>query len=236
MACLVELKMPPRSTSTWSSWTSLVAAAAACASSLALSSISSCRRRPSRPPDALISSATSVAVLAWAPPRGERAPVWSAITPTLIASRMTSLLRLVAAADLRHLRPALVPSLLHDRRDIRVGGEALPAVEIPVEDDPDPVGLVRVAEHERALRAVLLALLGTLGGEDTREAVEVLDRGRCQEHPGPPYVSGVSKRRRGWHEYAVGALDAHRAIALCGTWLQNTSSLRPPGPGRVAPG
>src|SRR5947209_7434099 len=189
MACRVELKMPPSSTSTCSSWTSLVAAAAARPSSLALSSISSSTRRPSRPPDALISSTTSVAVLAWAPPSGERAPVWSAMTPTLIVSGMTSLLRVVATAELRHLRPALMTGLLQDRRDLRVGGEALPALEIPVEDHPDPVALVRVAEHERALRAVLPALLGTLGGEDTREAVEILDRGRRQEHPGPPYVS-----------------------------------------------
>src|SRR5919197_1891064 len=114
---------------------------------------------------------------------------------------MTSLLRLIAAAELRHLRPALVPGLLHDRRDIRIGDEALPAVEIPVEDHPHPVSLAGVAEHERALRAVQLALLSTLGGEDTREAVEVLDRRRCQEHPGPPYASGVSERRRAWREY-----------------------------------
>jgi len=87
----------------------------------------------------------------------------------VIVPRMTTLLRLVAAAELRHLRPALVPGLLHDRRDLRVGGEALPAVEIPVEDHPHPVVLIGVAEHERALRAVLLALLGTLGGEDPSE-------------------------------------------------------------------
>src|SRR5438067_3469015 len=142
MACLVELKMPPRSTSTCSSRTSLVAAAAAWSSSLALSSISSSTRRPSTPPDALISSTTSVAVLAWAPPKGARAPVWSAITPTLIVSDMTSPLRVVAPAEFRHLRPALVPGLLHDRRDLGIGGKALPAVEIPVEDHPDPVALV----------------------------------------------------------------------------------------------
>src|SRR5947209_6490723 len=101
MASLVELKMPPRSTATWSSWTSLAAAAAAFVSSLALSSMSSSTLRPSSPPDELISSTTRVAVFA------------------------------------------------------------------------------------------------TLGGEDTGKAVEVLDRGGCQEHPGPPYVSGVSERRRG---------------------------------------
>src|SRR5579884_303054 len=179
MACLVELKMPPSSTSTCSSWTSRVAAAAACASSLALSSSSSSTRRPSRPPEALISSTTSVAVLAWAPPKGERAPVWSAITPTLIVSRMTSLLRVVAAAELRHLRPALVAGFLQDRRDLGVGSKALPPLEIPVEDHPDSVVFVGIAEHERALRAVLLALLGTLRREDICEAVEILDRRRC---------------------------------------------------------
>src|SRR5664279_2538320 len=128
---------------------------------------------------------------------------------------MTSLLRLVAAAELRHLRPALVPGLLHDRRDLRVGGEALPAVEIPVEDHPHPIVLVGVAVHERTLRTVLPALLGTRGGEHACEAVEILDRGRRQEHPGPPCVAGVSERRRGWREYASGVLEVHRAIALC---------------------
>src|SRR5450755_29322 len=91
---------------------------------------------------------------------------------------MTSLLRLIAAAEHRNLRPALVARFLHDRRDLWIGGEALPAVEIPVENHPDPVILVGVAEHKRTLRAVLLALLSTLGGEDIREAVEVLDRRR----------------------------------------------------------
>src|SRR5512142_1054884 len=174
MACLVELKMPPRSTSTWSSWTSFVALAAACASSDALSSMTRSTRRLRRPPDALISSTTSVATLAWPAPMTDRAPVWSAITPIFIASCMTFLLRLAAAAELRHLRPALVPGLLHARRDLRVRGELLPAAELPVEDHPDAVVFIRVTEHGCALRAVLFALLGTLGGKNTREAVKVL--------------------------------------------------------------
>src|SRR4029077_6261344 len=73
-----------------------------------------------------------------------------------------------------------------DRRDLGVGDEALPPRRIPVEENPDPVVLVRVAEHGRALRAVLLALLGALGREDLHEPVEVLDLCCCQDHPSPP--------------------------------------------------
>src|SRR5919204_1677145 len=181
MACLVELKMPPRSTSTWSSWTSWAAFAAACASSLALSSRCNSTGRPRMPPEALISSTTSVAVLAWAPPRGDRGPLWSAITPILISSRMTFLLRPVAAAELCHLGRALVPGFLHDRRDLGIGGETLPTLGVPVEDHPDPVVLIGVAEHKRTLRPVLLPLLGALRRENVLEAVEILDRRRCQE-------------------------------------------------------
>src|SRR3569833_745399 len=103
------------------------------------------------PPEAIITYTTSEAVLAWAPPRGDSGPVVSAITPSVISSRMTSLLRLVAAAERCHLRPALVPGLLRNRRNVPVGG----------------------------------ALPSTPGGEDVREAVELLDRGRRQEHPDP---------------------------------------------------
>src|SRR5919204_1915908 len=151
MACRVELKMPPSRTSTWSTWTSLAAFAAACASSVPLSSSISSRRRPSTPPAALISSTTRVATFAWAQPMGDSGPVWSAITPILIESSMTVLLRLVVAAELGHVRPALVPGLLHDRGDLWVGGELLPAVEVPVEDDPHAIVLVGIAEHVRTL-------------------------------------------------------------------------------------
>src|SRR5690242_19172476 len=74
------------------------------------------------------------------------------------------------AGELRGLRPALVPGLLHDRRDVGVGDEALPALLVPVENRPDPIGLGRIAEDQRALGPVLLALLGALGGEDLQEA------------------------------------------------------------------
>ena len=53
----------------------------------------------------------------------------------------------------------LVPGFLHDRRDLGVGHEALPALLVPVEDHPDPIVLGGVAEDERALGPVLLALL-----------------------------------------------------------------------------
>src|SRR4051794_20737301 len=175
--------MPPRSTSTWSSWTSLAALAAAFASSVALSSRISSTRRPRMPPAALMSSTTILATLAPAMPMKDSAPVWSAITPTLMSSMA---LGLVAAGELEHLRPALVPGLRHDRRDLGVGDEALPAVRIPVEDHPDPVILVGIAEDERPLGPVLLPLLGTLGREDVLELLEVLERRRCQDHDRPP--------------------------------------------------
>ena len=59
--------------------------------------------------------------------------------------------------------------LLHDRRDLGVGHEALPTLLVPVEHDPDAVVLGGVAEDERALGAVLLALLGAVGREDVEE-------------------------------------------------------------------
>src|SRR6185436_16795494 len=70
-----------------------------------------------------------------------------------------SALGLVAATELRHLGPSLVPGFLHDRRHLGVRGEALPAFPVPVEDHPDPVVLVGVSEDGRALGTVLLPLL-----------------------------------------------------------------------------
>jgi hypothetical protein len=52
---------------------------------------------------------------------------------------------------------------LHDRRDLGVGKEALPALLIPVEDHPDPVVLIGIAKDERTLGPVLLSLLSALG-------------------------------------------------------------------------
>src|SRR5438067_1063646 len=61
-------------------------------------------------------------------------------------------LGVVLAAELRHLGRALVPGFLHDRRDLGIGGEVLPTVGVPVEDHPDAVVLIGVAEDERTLR------------------------------------------------------------------------------------
>src|SRR5579884_270990 len=177
--------MPPKTTSTWSTSTSFLALAAATSSSVALSSTCSSSRRPSSPPSALTSSTTILATLTLASPTNESGPVWSAISPTLIGPSGAvpmAFSGLEVADELSHLRPLLVPGLLHDRRHVGVGREALPAVQVPVEDRPDAVRLVRVAEDRRALRAVQLALLGTRARVDLDEPVEVLHRRRCQDH------------------------------------------------------
>ena len=72
-------------------------------------------------------------------------------------------LGVVLAAGLRRLRPTLEPAFLKDRRDLRVGDEALPALLIPVEDHPDPVVLVGILKDVRTLGPMLLSLLGALG-------------------------------------------------------------------------
>src|SRR5712691_5945865 len=115
----------------------------------------------------------------------------------------------VAVADeLRRLRPRLVSGLLHDRRHLRIRDEALPALLVPVEDDPHPILLGGIAEDRRAFRSVLLALLGPLRREDVHEPVEILDLRRCEEHlvllswcvvwgglVGQPARAGVPTRR-----------------------------------------
>src|SRR6185312_11159923 len=67
---------------------------------------------------------------------------------------------------------------------------------------------------------MLLALLSARGGEDTRETVEVLDRGRCQEHPGPPlrFRRLRTTPRLGASMWSS-ALEGHRAIAL---WIDRS--------------
>src|SRR6266542_5962079 len=107
-------------------------------------------------------------------------------SPREISRFRGSLLGVVLAAEPRGLGAALVPGFLQDRGDVRVGDEALPTVGIPVEEHPDPVGLVGIAEDGRALATVLPALLGALGREDTQEAVEIFDLCRCQDHLVPP--------------------------------------------------
>src|SRR3954447_10140440 len=94
-------------------------------------------------------------------------------------------LGVVLPAELRRLWLALVAGLLQDRRDIRVGDEVLPALGIPVEEGPDAVGLIGIAEYGRTLGPVLLSLGCALGRKDLQEAVEILDLGGCQNHLTP---------------------------------------------------
>src|SRR3954470_4818979 len=103
---------------------------------------------------------------------------------TLVADRCHRMAGSGGAArgERRRLRLAAVPGLLHDRRDLRVGHEARPALVVPVEERPDAVLLGRIAEHQRALAPVLLALVGALGPEDLQEAIEVLDLCRGEQH------------------------------------------------------
>lgn len=77
--------------------------------------------------------------------------------PSLLALSGVALAR-----ELRGLGPSLMPGFLHDRRDFGVGQEALPALLVPVEEDPDPKVLGGITEHERAFGSVLLALLGSV--------------------------------------------------------------------------
>src|SRR5260221_2731008 len=96
--------------------------------------------------------------------------------------KTSTLLGVVAAAGLGRLGPALVPRFSHDRRDLRVGDEALPAFRVPVEEHPDPILFVRIAEDGGALGPVLAPLVGARGREDLREAVEIFDLRRCEDH------------------------------------------------------
>src|SRR5260221_14023442 len=89
----------------------------------------------------------------------------------------------VAATDeFRGLQLLLPPGCRQERGTVRVGREALEALLVPVEDPPDPVALVRVAEEDRSLRAVLLANLHCTSREERPEAVDVLDPCRCEQH------------------------------------------------------
>jgi hypothetical protein len=74
------------------------------------------------------------------------------------------------------------PFCLDDRRDLGIGDVALPSLLVPVEDHPDAVVLGGVAEDDRALGPVLLALLRARGREDVHEAVEVLHLRRREQH------------------------------------------------------
>ena len=70
----------------------------------------------------------------------------------------------VLADELRCLgRTFREPGLLKDRRHVGVGGEALPPRLVPVEDDPDAVGVVGIAEDVGTLGSVLPSLFSALG-------------------------------------------------------------------------
>src|SRR5882672_9011078 len=87
-----------------------------------------------------------------------------------------------AADEFRGLQLPFHPGCRQDRANVRIGHETLPARLVPVEDPPDPVAVERVAEDERSLRAMLLALLRCSSREDLDEAVDVLDLCRCEQH------------------------------------------------------
>ncbi len=56
------------------------------------------------------------------------------------------------AEELRRLGRAFrKPGFLKDRRDIGVGGEALPARLVPVEDRPNPVAVIWIPKDVRPL-------------------------------------------------------------------------------------
>src|SRR5205085_2672623 len=199
MACRVELKMPPTTTSTAACSTSLAATASATLSSVALSSMNNSTGRPRRPPPLLMSSITILATLTLAMPMKESGPVWSVMTPTragrllaLVMSRPPS--RLVGAEQQRGLGLGQVAGFLEDRRDVRVGDELRPSRLVPVEEHPDPVLLGWITEHGRTLGAVERALLGALCAEHVEESVELLDGRGCQDHGCFPSISMVLLR------------------------------------------
>src|SRR5438093_5966532 len=78
-------------------------------------------------------------------------------------------LGVVLAAQLRCLGPALVSGFLHDRRDLGVGDEALPARPIPVEEHPDPVVLIGIAKDGRTLCPCWFSFPAALVGEDFQD-------------------------------------------------------------------
>lgn len=65
-------------------------------------------------------------------------------------------LGVVGTRELRDLRPTNVPRLLEHRGNLRVGNEALPALQIPVEERPYTVVLIGIPEDRlgHALGAV----------------------------------------------------------------------------------
>src|SRR5262249_46457687 len=128
------------------------------------------------------SRAVTVAAVTASAREGHRLRARGRTTRCRVAAPARGSSGVVAAYELRGLWARLVAGLLHARRHLRVRDEALPTLLVPVEDDPDPIVLGGIVEDDRALRAVLLALLGALRREDVQEPVEILDLRRCEEH------------------------------------------------------
>src|SRR5262245_26478232 len=82
----------------------------------------------------------------------------------------------------QRLRLAGVSRVLHDRRNLGIAYEALPALLVPVEDRPHPVRRGGIPEDQRSPGPVQLPLRGAAGGEDLQELVEIRDRRRCEQH------------------------------------------------------
>jgi hypothetical protein len=98
------------------------------------------------------------------------------------SERVVRSLGVVLPDKLCEFGPTAEPTFLKDRRDVRVGDEALKALLIPVEDHPPPMVVSRIEEDVRTLAPVLLSLLGTLRGERIPEAVEILELRCGQDH------------------------------------------------------
>src|SRR4051812_49371840 len=123
----------------------------------------------------------------------------------------------VLAAGRRGLGPALVAGFLDDRRDLGIVEETLEALLVPVEEHPDPILLVGIAEDGRALGPVLFPLLGTLRREDLRELVEVLDRRCSEEHQSSFQEVGRAAARGGQTCGAASTLPGARAASKAGS-------------------
>ena len=94
-----------------------------------------------------------------------------------------------------------MPGLLHDRRDRGVGYEALPALLVPVEDRPDPIGLGGIAVDEGALAAVLPSSYAmhreTRDGTDVIACAGWLGAGRVGARAvAPPRSRGAARESR----------------------------------------
>src|SRR5438552_17388968 len=102
---------------------------------------------------------------------------------------LVDVLRAAPSTERCRLRPALMPGVFHDRRDRRIGDEALPALLVPIEHHPHAVFLIRVAEDHRTLGTVLLSLLRALIREHLHESVEIFHGRRRQDHRSSPWMN-----------------------------------------------